>query len=175
LSTKPEDWYREVGLCLLMERSGDCDCCFCLSQGRADATLDCGLRRWPEVGFEEIIHRISPKPVSGQPVNSDRSLDTSAVMGTDQDAPRPVSFDNVNLCSKSSGLQGVRRNVAFLKKPPIAAFAVVVRWGRSTVGARRSVGASDTESDTCRAYGRSARLSSQDSSTRVDVDCAQDF
>jgi hypothetical protein len=38
-----------------MERSGDCDCCFCLSQGRADATLDCGLRRWPEVGFSEVI------------------------------------------------------------------------------------------------------------------------
>src|SRR5579864_2659921 len=35
-----------------MERGGDC--CFCLSQGGADATLDCGLRRWPEVGFREV-------------------------------------------------------------------------------------------------------------------------
>jgi hypothetical protein len=25
-----------------------------LSQGGADATLDCELRRWPEVGFEEM-------------------------------------------------------------------------------------------------------------------------
>jgi len=37
-----------------MERGGDCHCCLCLSQGGADATLDCRLRRWPEVGFGEI-------------------------------------------------------------------------------------------------------------------------
>jgi hypothetical protein len=117
----------------------------------------------------------SHKRVSGQPVNSDRSLDTTAFMGTDQDAPRPVSFDNVSLCSKSSGLQGLRRERSLPEEAADPTFAVVVRWGRSTVGARRSVGASDTESDTCRAYGGSARLSSQDSSTRVDVDCAQDF
>jgi hypothetical protein len=35
-----------------MERGRDC--CFCLSRGGADATFDCGLRRWPEVGFGEI-------------------------------------------------------------------------------------------------------------------------
>jgi hypothetical protein len=29
-------------------------CCFCLSQGGTDAILDCGLRRWPEVGFGDI-------------------------------------------------------------------------------------------------------------------------
>jgi hypothetical protein len=99
-------------------------------------------------------------------------------MGTDQDAPRPVSFDNVSLCSKSSGLQGLRRERSLPEEaadPSVWTFGVVVRWGRSTVGARRSVGASDTESDTCRAYGGSVRLSSQDSSTRVDVDCARDF
>src|SRR5271166_5694709 len=37
-----------------MERGGDCDCCFYLSHGGTDAILDCGLRRWPEVGFGEI-------------------------------------------------------------------------------------------------------------------------
>jgi len=30
------------------------DCCFCLSQGGGDVTLDCGLRRWPEIGFGDI-------------------------------------------------------------------------------------------------------------------------
>jgi hypothetical protein len=49
-----------------MDRCGDC--CFCLSQGGADATLDCGLRRWPEVGFGEIAvdlpdERIMPIPL----------------------------------------------------------------------------------------------------------------
>src|ERR1700685_3960223 len=32
-----------------------------LSQGVADATLDCGLRRWPEVGLEEITMDL-PEP-----------------------------------------------------------------------------------------------------------------
>src|SRR5579864_5730779 len=42
-----------------MERGGDCDCCFCLSPGGADATLDCGLRRWPKVLFWEIANFMS--------------------------------------------------------------------------------------------------------------------
>jgi serine/threonine protein kinase len=42
-------------------------------------------------------------------------------------------------------------------------------------GNRKSVGASDAESETCRAYDESVRLSSQDCSPRVEVDWAQDF
>jgi hypothetical protein len=37
-------------------------CCFCLSQGGTDATLDCGLRRWPEVGFGDIIRWFPRSP-----------------------------------------------------------------------------------------------------------------
>jgi hypothetical protein len=37
------DGSRQVGLCLRMERGGDFDCCFCLSHGGVDATLDRGL------------------------------------------------------------------------------------------------------------------------------------
>jgi hypothetical protein len=32
-------------------------------------------RRWPEVGFEEIIHLISPKPVSGARVTTEGLTD----------------------------------------------------------------------------------------------------
>jgi len=47
-------------------------CCCCLSQGGTDATLDCGLRRWPEVGFGDIIRWFprSPFPVGRLPCKS---------------------------------------------------------------------------------------------------------
>src|SRR4029077_1604141 len=48
------DLYREVSLCLPMERGGDCDCCFCMSHCGAGANLDRAPLRSPEVGFAEI-------------------------------------------------------------------------------------------------------------------------
>ncbi len=36
----------------------------------------------PQVGFEEIIHLISPKPVSGQSTNIDSSVATRAFVST---------------------------------------------------------------------------------------------
>jgi hypothetical protein len=87
-----------------MERGGDCECCFCLSQDGADAILDCGLRRWPEVGIWEVPLQVAGELSAVGPTPSKRRLAPLGLGRCVRAATTPVAAPDLN--GASGGVKG---------------------------------------------------------------------
>jgi hypothetical protein len=64
----------------------------------------CQTRGDPEVGFEEIIHLISPKPVRTKPLRGGRFACTSLIRQGSLEGLTVVRYDDVNMDSDDSSI-----------------------------------------------------------------------